>query len=461
LSDVTFILLSFEGPDQYAHAGGLGSRVSGLSEALADMGFETHLFFIGDPDLPGHEAIGNLHVHRWCQWISRHHPSDWNRSLPEWLETELIAPRMASNTPVVVLGEEWHTTGTLLRLREIVLRRGWAGRVHLVWNANNIFGFDRIDWAALGRAVTVTTVSRYMKHVLWDYGVDARVVPNGIPEDWMRPVDRRACADLSRLFRGRMTLLKVARFDPDKRWDMSVDAVALLRRQGRRPLFLARGGLEAHGAQVLERARQNGLRLGFARWSGRSTEALAEALAEAQGPFLLTDMVVLEGYLSLEQRRALFHVVDAVLANSGIEPFGLVGLETMAVGGVAFVGCTGEDYVTHGHDAISLQTSDPREIARNAIYLRLSRKSAAKLRKAARHSAARYTWRAVIQRVLPLFLEGLGVSVVASRPDKPMSPRTAPPVSPPEAATIRAPRTVRRSPHDRLAPAVRCADRPR
>src|SRR5688572_31234949 len=98
-----FVLLSFEGPDAYSMAGGLGSRVSGLACALAEEGYETHLFFIGSPDLPGHEVAydGKLHLHRWCQWISQYHPggvydgeeaklSDWNSSLPTWVAEQLL-----------------------------------------------------------------------------------------------------------------------------------------------------------------------------------------------------------------------------------------------------------------------------------------------------------------------------------------------------------------------------------
>jgi glycosyltransferase involved in cell wall biosynthesis len=120
-------------------------------------------------------------------------------------------------------------------------------------------------------------------------------------------------------------------------------------------------------------------------------------------------MIVLEGYMSEAQRRALFHTVDAVLANSGLEPFGLVGLETMAAGGVAFVGCTGEEYVTPGYDAISLQTSDPTEIVHHLVYLHDSADVEGRLRRAARRSAARYTWQSVIRRVLIPILEELGV----------------------------------------------------
>ncbi len=418
LGDKTFVVLSFEGPDRYSHAGGLGSRVTGLSRSLGAMGFETHLFFIGDPDLPGHEQRenGKLHLHRWCQWISRYHPggvydgeeekcNDWNESLPPWLVSQLLGPKLASGGTVILLAEEWQTTSVVLTLHDMLVRLGWRDRVHLLWNANNIFGFHRIPWAALRDAATITTVSRYMKYMMWRYGVDARVIPNGVPEEWLQAGDHHAYLSFSKLFRDRLTLVKVARWDPDKRWGMAVGAVAIMKRLGLRPLLLARGGQEEHGREVLTMATQQGLRVAAVRWTGYAAHALTEAIA----PAVDADMLVLEDYLSEEQRQPLFRVAGAVLANSGIEPFGLVGLETMAVGGVAFVGCTGEDYVTHRHDAISLQTSDPGEIVYNAVYLRTFADAAGRLRRAAKRSAARYSWEAVIPRVLLPSLDELSI----------------------------------------------------
>jgi glycosyltransferase involved in cell wall biosynthesis len=418
VNGVTFVILSFEGPDPYSHAGGLGTRVSELSKALASMGFETHLFFIGDPHLPGHESTmdGRLQLHRWCQWISRHHPegvydgeegkvSDWGRSLPSWLEKELLEPRISSGGSVVVLAEEWQTAGSILALHEIVVRRGWQDCIRLLWNANNTYSFHRIDWRRLGEAATITTVSRYMKHAMWRVGVDALVIPNGVPDRWLQPLDREAGRSLSQLLRGRLALVKVARWDPDKRWHMAVDAVVQAKRLGLRPLFLARGGVEDHQHEVLAGAAWQGLGLAYVRWTGQDVGALVDAIR----PALVADMVVLGDHLSEAQRRALFHTADAVLANSGLEPFGLVGLETMAVGGVAFVGCTGEEYATSGYDAICLQTSDPREIVHYVSYLRSSPEAEGRLRRAARRSAARYTWQSVIRRVLIPILEELGV----------------------------------------------------
>ena len=44
-----FLVLSFEGCDSYACAGGLASRINGLVYALAEVDYETQLWFIGDP----------------------------------------------------------------------------------------------------------------------------------------------------------------------------------------------------------------------------------------------------------------------------------------------------------------------------------------------------------------------------------------------------------------------------
>ena len=96
-----FHLLALEGPDAYARAGGIATRVSGLGHALADIGFDTHLWFVGDPDMPGCERREQLQLHRWCQWISRYHPGgvydgeegkrcDYASSLPPFLWREVL-----------------------------------------------------------------------------------------------------------------------------------------------------------------------------------------------------------------------------------------------------------------------------------------------------------------------------------------------------------------------------------
>src|SRR5947209_20196103 len=73
--NTVFVMLCFEGPDVYSTAGGLGTRVTELSEALATQGYITHLIFIGDPYKPAVEerVDGRLILKRWSQWVSKYY----------------------------------------------------------------------------------------------------------------------------------------------------------------------------------------------------------------------------------------------------------------------------------------------------------------------------------------------------------------------------------------------------
>jgi glycosyltransferase involved in cell wall biosynthesis len=406
---VQFHVLSFEGPDGYARAGGIASRIDGLTQALASLGYETHLWFVGDPERPAYEQHGTLHLHRWCQWISRHHPggvydgeegkrADFARSLPPFLVEEVLLPHLGAGGEAVILAEEWHTADAVLHLDWLLRDRGLREHTHVLWNANNVFGFDRIDWPRLDAASVITTVSRYMKHCMWDRGVDPIVIPNGLSPDAFRPPEAAATRAFGRRLEGRTVLAKVARFDPDKRWLGALEIVAALRTQGERPLLIARGGAEAHGHEVLAAARAGGLRVAERTATETGVRGL---LAQLEG-LEDVDVVNVRTTIDPDARRVLFQGAGAVLANSGREPFGLVGLETMAAGGVACTGFSGEDYAVPGRNALVLQTSDPLEFVGLFRQLRTNPAEEAAIRRAGRATARDYAWPEVIRRlVLP------------------------------------------------------------
>lgn len=407
---IQFHVLSFEGPDAYAQAGGIASRVTGLTRALADGGYQTHLWFVGDPDGTPHERRGCLRLHRWCQWISRYHGGgvydgeegkrdDYARSLPPFLFGEFLRPHLDNpGAHAVVLAEEWHTADAVLHLDWLLRRAGRRQQVTILWNANNSFGFDRIAWDRLARAAVITTVSRYMKHRMWALGVNPLVIPNGLSIDALIPPLRAAVIALRHRFRGRALLTKVARWDPDKRWLLTIDTVGELKRDGWRPLLVARGGVEAHGAEVFQRAAARGLRVAELRARGHGVAGVLRALLGVRAD--LADVLVLHSSIDPDSRRVLFRASDAVLANSGHEPFGLVGLETMAAGGVACTGCSGEDYAVAGRNALVLETADPREFVMLYRDLRADPAKDRALRRAGRSTARQFTWPAIMQRAL-------------------------------------------------------------
>jgi glycosyltransferase involved in cell wall biosynthesis len=296
----------------------------------------------------------------------------------------------------VVLAEEWHTADAVLHLDWLLRRSGVRDRVALQWNANNVFGFDRIPWQGLAAAATVTTVSRYMKHLLRGWGVEAVAIPNGLSPDSYEPPAAEAIVELDRRADGRMLLTKIARWDPDKGWLASIDIIAQLKREGMRPLFVARGGSEPHGGEVLRAAAARGLRVVERQQVAVGVSGFLDALHAPAD----VDMINLRSPVDPACRRVLLRAAAGVLANSRHEPFGLVGLEAMAAGGLACTGYSGEDYVVPGRNAIVLQTENPHEFVGVMRRLRANPGEERELRRAGQQTAKEYAWQKVLDRVL-------------------------------------------------------------
>jgi glycosyltransferase involved in cell wall biosynthesis len=398
-----FVLLSFEGPDQYSMAGGLGVRMRELALELARQGFRTHLVFVGDPQLPGEETLAdNLTLHRWSQWLSAHYPAgvyhgeeaklvDWNEQLPGFVVSHLVAPAAAGGRLTAVLAEEWHTAYSTCQISDRLWAEGLRDKAILLWNANNVMGFDRINWGRLGFCSQITTVSRYMKHVMWDHGVNPLVIPNGIPADRIRTADPELVTQLRAALPGRELVFKIGRFSPDKRWNMAIDALAEEKRRGRGVAAVVRGGMEPHGIEVFANAVAQGLTITDLRLPKDLTKSI-NAVANAPA----ADIYNVTTFMADDVISLLYSGADAVLANSGHEPFGLVGLEVMAAAGVAFVGSTGEDYAVPFLNSVVLDSDDPIEINIALDFLRTHPEVVRRLRSDAQETARSFTWENVI-----------------------------------------------------------------
>jgi glycosyltransferase involved in cell wall biosynthesis len=399
------LLLAFEGPDPYSMVGGLGTRVTELSGALSDAGVKTTLIFIGDPARPPVELPApNLEYRRWCQWISAHHPggvyegelaktNDYAASVPPFAADSLVEPAARRGESVLVLAEDWQIAPAAIALDARLRRRGLREHALLAWNANNTYGFDSIDWRALASAARITTVSRYMKFELQRHGIESLIIPNGIPERLLDGAPKKLVRLAEKRLRDHRPLfVKVARFDEDKRWLQVVDAFAVVHARHPEAMLLVRGGREAYGAAVFERARKLGLQVEDLSVASRDPRNLIEAIANVRAPVVNVRSFIPEAALL-----ALYRVADAVLANSGREPFGLVGLEVMAVGGVAVTGSTGEDYAQQFENAIVCDTGDPHELAARLEELTTDSELGPRLRSGGRSTAKRYTWPRILE----------------------------------------------------------------
>jgi glycosyltransferase involved in cell wall biosynthesis len=408
-----FVLLCFEGPDVYSTAGGLGTRVTELSEALAKQGYATHLIFIGDPTKPATEIRedGHLILKRWSQWVSRYYPNgvydgeeqklyDFNESVPFHVYNDIVRPAVAEGKTVVIMGEDWHTAEAMTRTSDLLHWFGLRQKVLMLWNLNSLMSLHRINWGRLNFVTTICTVSKYMKHRMWSYGVNPLVIPNGIPTRHLAPVEPKDVQKLRKIAQQgdprRLFLFKIGRFDPDKRWIMAIDAVARLKYSGHPVTLFVRGGIEPHGADVLRHAYQMGLTIKDVVAQRPNLQQCLKAMANA-GP---ADIYNLRFFLPEEFVRTTYAAADATLANSGHEPFGLVALEVMAAQGIAVTGSTGEDYAISFENAIVTETEDPDEIVGYLLYLRRHPEEQERIRYAGRNTAQQFLWDQVIKNLV-------------------------------------------------------------
>jgi glycosyltransferase involved in cell wall biosynthesis len=109
------------------------------------------------------------------------------------------------------------------------------------------------------------------------------------------------------------------------------------------------------------------------------------------------DVLNLKFFVPEQLLRLLYAGADAVLANSGKEPFGIVGLEVMASRGVAVTGATGEEYARGFQNAVVIETDDANEIVTAMAYLQEHPEEARRIRAEGHATAAEYTWERVVE----------------------------------------------------------------
>ena len=258
----------------------------------------------------------------------------------------------------------------------------------MFWNANNTYGFGRVDFPILRRVASITTISRYMRMELLAVDVEAAILPNGIADRWLKPLPPSDPSMLRKAFGERPTFVKVARFDRDKRWLWAIDAIAAMRDAGMGPRLVIRGSRSDYADVVGARIRARGLNVDRLALPPTATPRdLASAISTTTG-----DVVFLDFFIAERTLRALYAAADGVLANSEKEPFGLVGLEVMSCGGIAYVGRTGEDYAVPFGNSVVIQSDDPRELIAAHATLREKPELAAQLRVDGRATAKRFAW---------------------------------------------------------------------
>ncbi len=193
----------------------------------------------------------------------------------------------------------------------------------------------------------------------------------------------------------RPLFVKVGRFELEKGWLQAIEAFAAIRASRSGAMLILRGGRGDCEAQIFHHVRACGLEVERVESdSARPLDVLA-AIAAVRAPIADVRTFIPEPLLA-----ALYRVADAVLANSSREPFGIVGLEVMAAGGVAVTGSTGEEYALPFENALVCDTADPRELYSLVDAVLTDPALSASIRVAAAATAKRYAWPAIVDLMM-------------------------------------------------------------
>ncbi|MFC1913915.1 glycosyltransferase [Chloroflexota bacterium] len=416
-----FVVLCFEGPDSYSMAGGLGDKIIHLTSTLADLGFIVHHFFIGEPGLDGTELRkdGKLMLHRWCQWISESHQGgvydgeqqkidDYTKSASLFAVQEIIHPAISAGNTVVILGEEWQTVGAMCCIHDLLHMYHLRDKAIMFWNANEIYGFDQIDWDFLSRATKITVASEYVKQIILKKGIIPIVLPNGISEVLLEPADEAAVSQINKALGAETVFTKVDRWRQDSGWKPTVNAIHNLNRVGDRAKLLAHIGMESERKKVAHEAKSLGMAIENITSEVDSNNSCLNAMSEhdlthysqALARASTSDIFNFDFPIPLSLLSLLYRASDVVLTNSGYDPFGLVGMESMAAGAIVFTSHKADGIARHMSNAVVLDKYTAEEIQFYVSYLRMHPGKREMIKTSARQTAEQWTYKEVVAKLL-------------------------------------------------------------
>ncbi|MBU1671543.1 MAG: glycosyltransferase family 4 protein [Actinobacteria bacterium] len=383
------LLLSWEYPPRII--GGLGRHVYHLATSLAARGVKVHVVTKDFPDAPEYEESEGVHIYRVVNYPPDITQADW---VPWTLQfnVALLEKSVALLNDIknfdVIHAHDWlvgHAAASLKHAYRIPLvatiHATEYGRHqgHLPGPMNKLI--HQIEWWLTFESVRTICCSQYMMEqitdIFWLPQDKVDVIPNGIDfESFKQDVK----VDLYRkkyVPAGDKLVFFVGRLVYEKGVQTVIEAMPLIMNKVPNVTFVVSG-------------------------SGPHMNQLRSMVSA----FGLEDKVKFTGHIDTDALCAFYRAADLTVVPSLYEPFGMVVLESMAMGTPTIVADTGglSEIVVHEETGLKFEPGDPESLAEAMLrVLQDSDLSARMTADAIAYMGEQYNWDRIARRTMDVY----------------------------------------------------------
>ncbi|OIK16632.1 glycoside hydrolase [Bacillus sp. MUM 116] len=340
------LMLSWEYPPHVV--GGLSRHVFGLSVHLAERGHNVHVITLIRDDLPPYEKLNDVHIHRvkplneqdedFLSWIG-------GLNLAIGYKVEQLAEE---NHFSLIHAHDWLVGTAAIALKDL-LSIPLLATIHATEHGRNngihteIQEFiNRKEQQLITEANQVIVCSEYMVEevtAIFDTAAEKlAIIPNGVDLTTSRDEE----VDLPEFLHDQKYIFSMGRIVKEKGFETMIEAAAMVKKQRLDYFFVIAG-------------------------KGPMLETYRKKIKERQ----LEDKITFIGFITEQQRNAFIQNCEMVVVPSLYEPFGIVALESMALGKPTIVSKTGglKGIVKHLQTGMLMNPGDAESLLEQISFL--------------------------------------------------------------------------------------------